>query len=141
MSNDDILHSCIYRKVYFARKIKWIIFKNPISSQILSNKINIFTGRQSKPKTEVVFFLTGLTLNWRHSWKSASTRSFGVAHEATCSIQNARFDPKVEDAHIFGISWTCLQRLILTKLCSEKVSFLMIRPIGIVLFKRDLNEF
>ena len=34
MSNDDFLHSCIYRKVYFARKI---IYKNPIISQILGN--------------------------------------------------------------------------------------------------------
>ena len=44
MLNDDFLHSCIYRKVYFAQKINKIISKNPIFSQILGNKINIFTG-------------------------------------------------------------------------------------------------
>ena len=47
MSNDDFLHSCIYRNVYFAKKINLIISKNPIISQILDNKINILTGRQS----------------------------------------------------------------------------------------------
>ena len=33
-----------------------------------------------KPKTEVVYFLSALTLNWRYSWKSASERSFGAAY-------------------------------------------------------------
>ena len=37
-------------------------------------------------------------------------------------------------------SWTCLQRLILQN-CVLKKCFLMIRPIGIVLFKWDLREF
>ena len=55
MSNDDFLHSCIYKKVYFAQKINLNISKNPIISQILGNKINIFTGRQSKTKNKSCF--------------------------------------------------------------------------------------
>ena len=50
MSNDDFLHLCIYRKVYFARKINKILSKNPIISQILGNKINIFTAVSEKQK-------------------------------------------------------------------------------------------
>ena len=50
VSKDNFLHSCIYRKVYFARKINLRISKNPIISPILGNKINIFTSHQSKTK-------------------------------------------------------------------------------------------
>ena len=47
--------SLVYRKVYFAWKINQIISKNPIISQILGNKINIFTDCQSKNQKQKLF--------------------------------------------------------------------------------------
>ena len=92
MSKDVFLHSCIYRKVYFARKINLSISKNHIISQILGNKNQDF--HRSSVKNQIqkfFFFLSALTLNWRHTWKPASAWIFCAAYLATCVIQNARF--------------------------------------------------
>ena len=61
MSNDNVLHSCIYRKVYFAWKISLKHLQKSIS-QIFRNKINIFTGCQSKTKNRNYFLLVGFDL-------------------------------------------------------------------------------
>ena len=78
-----------------------------------------------KPKTEVVFFLPALTLNWRHSWKSVSTRSFGAAllsnmRDTKCAFwresgrrAQSRHHPE-----------RALQRLIWQNCVMEKVCFL-----------------
>ena len=67
-SNDDYLHSCIYRKVHFVRKNNLSISKNPIFSQYWVTKSKFLPSVSQKPKTKVVFLLCALTLNWRHSW-------------------------------------------------------------------------
>ena len=76
VSNEDFLYTCIYRKVFFAQKIlllaKYWVTKSTFSP---------------KQKTKVVFFLSALTLNWRHSWKSASAKHW-------CSVLSNMRDTK-----------------------------------------------
>ena len=48
-------HWCIYRKVYFERKINLSIAKNPNISQILGNKINIFLPAVSENHKQKLF--------------------------------------------------------------------------------------
>ena len=51
MSNNDLLHPCIYMKVYFARKIVFSVSKYPIISQVLG-KINKQTNKQTNKETK-----------------------------------------------------------------------------------------
>ena len=75
-----------------------LVSKNPIISQILGNKINIFTGHQSKIKNRSCFLPVLFDLELMPYLKSVSARSFGACL-ATCTIQSAHFDAKVEGAH------------------------------------------
>ena len=43
-----------------------------------------------------------------------------MAYKATCAIQNARFDAKVEGAHSFGIILNVPAKVDFTKLCAGK---------------------
>ena len=121
MSNDDFLHSCIYRKVYFARKISFSVSKNPINSQILGNKINIFTGRQSKTKNRSCFLPARFDLELtsfleicvhKKLWRSVLSNMRDT--------KNARFDAKVEGAHSRGIILNVPAKVNFTKLCTGK---------------------
>ena len=110
LSNDDFLHSCIYRKVYLHEKSTkaspkiLLLAKFWVRKSIFSSAVSKKKNKQTKKtKTENVFFLSALTLNWRHSWKSTSAISFSAAYKATCTIPNAHFGVKVEGVNSFGI--------------------------------------
>ena len=67
-------------------------------SQILGNKINIFTGRQSKTKNRSCFLLVRFDLELTSFYVH---KKLWCSVKATCAIQNARFDAKVEGMHSF----------------------------------------
>ena len=107
MSNDDFLHSCIYRKVYLHEK-----------STTESPKILLLV---SKPKTEVVFFLSALTLNWRHSWKSASAEALTQRIKLPARYQMRVLSRKSKVRTALASSWTCLQRPIISYAYSLRI--------------------
>ena len=77
-----------------------------------------------KPKTEVVFFLSALTLNWRHSWKSASVCALSQRIKQHARYKMRVLTRKSKARTTLASSYTCLQRLILQNCVLEKVCFL-----------------
>ena len=120
LSNDDFLHSCIYREVYSPQKVNSKISKNPIISRTLGNKINIFTSRQSKTKDESCFS-SYLLLPW-----TDIILKICVHKKLWCSILSnicdvkCAFNAKGEGAHSFGIILNEHTKVNFTKLCTGK---------------------
>ena len=116
MSNDDFLHCVfterhtLYGKPTIASPKIILLAKYWVTKSIFSPAVS------QKTKNRVAFFLAALTLNLRHSWKSASARSFGAAYYTTCVIQNVHFDTKVKDRYSFGIIMNVSAKVNFTKI-------------------------
>ena len=144
MPNDDFLHSC--SRVFIER------CTSPEKSTKSFPKIlllatfwvteSIFSPAVSqKPKREVLFFLSTLHFDLEFTSYLEICVHKKLWHSVFSNMRNTKcaFDAKIEGAHSFGIILNVLAKVNFTK--TEKVSFWMIRPIGIVLFKWELNEF
>ena len=109
---------CYYKKVYLHEKSTYTSQNILLLAQYWVTKSIFSPAISQKPKTQVVFFLSVLTLDWRHSWKSAFARSNSVL--INMRDINAHFDMKGEGLHRFGIILNVPAKVYFTKLCTGK---------------------
>ena len=99
------------------------ISKNPIISQRLHNKINIFTSRQSKIKNKSFFFLSTLTLDWRLLGNLCPQEALAQRIKQHACYKMRVLTWKGEWRTDLASSWICLQRFMFQNCVLESVLF------------------
>ena len=115
--------------------------KIPLLTQYWVTKSMFSPAVSEKLKTKVVFFLSALTLDWRHSWISEVLAQRIKPHARyKMRVLTWKWKPRTGAAS----SWTCPRackgkffKIVYWKKCA----FWMIRPIWNVLFRWRLKEF